>query len=121
MKNLIILVVEDNNVNFLFLEEILTSIKATVLHAKNACEAIEICSNHPGINLVLMDIKLPDMSGYDAAKKIKQLNPDMPIIAQTAYALEGDRDKALECGCNEYIAKPIKLDHLIELVLIHKK
>ena len=68
-----------------------------------------------------MDIKLPDMDGYTATRKIKQLNPDLPVIAQTAYALEGDRDKALNCGCNDYIAKPIKHKQLIELVLKFRK
>jgi len=120
-KSLTILVVEDDEVNFLFIEEILASINAKVLHAKNAFEAIEFCKNNQKIDLVLMDIKLPDMDGYTATRKIKQLNPDLPVIAQTAYALEGDRDKALNCGCNDYIAKPIKHKQLIELVLKFRK
>ena len=118
---LTILVVEDDDVNYLYLEEILTNIKARVLHAKNASEAIEICSNNNAINIVLMDIKLPDMNGYKATHDIKKINPELPVIAQTAYALEGDREKALECGCNEYIAKPIKKDQLVELILKYKK
>jgi PAS domain S-box-containing protein len=120
-KSTTILVVEDDDVNYLYLEQILSGIKATILHARNAGEAIDIFSNNSEISLVLMDIKLPDMSGYKATEKIKQLNPEIPVIAQTAYALEGDREKALECGCDEYIAKPLKQDQLIELITKYNK
>jgi PAS domain S-box-containing protein len=116
-QGLTILVVEDDDVNFLYLEEILTNLELKVLHAKNASEALELFKKYPKIKIVLMDIKLPDMSGYEATKKLKQLNPNLIIIAQTAYAMSGDRDKAIASGCNEYIAKPIKQEDIIELVM----
>jgi PAS domain S-box-containing protein len=121
MKKRIILVVEDDDANYLYLEEILKSIKATVLHAKNGSEAVDICSHCKKINLILMDIRLPDISGYEATRKIKKQMPEIPVIAQTAYALEGDKDKALDCGCNDYIAKPLKQEQLIKLILKYDK
>ncbi len=119
----VILIVEDEEFNYLYLEEILLGIDTEIVHAKNGSEAIEICRNDLSIDMVLMDIKLPDISGYDVVKKIKSFRSDLPIIAQTAYALTGDREKALEAGCCDYISKPIddkelieKVDHYTQLV-----
>ncbi len=69
---------------------------------------MEVCLNNPDIDLVLMDIKLPTIDGYEATRQIRKFNKDVIIIAQTAYALEGDREKAIAAGCNDYISKPIK-------------
>jgi CheY-like chemotaxis protein len=72
--------------------------------------------SNPEISLVLMDIKMPVMNGYLATKKIKKLRPDLPVIAQTAYALVGDREKAIQAGCDDYISKPILEEKLIEML-----
>ena len=77
-----------------------------ILKARTGIEAIVACRNNPDIDLVLMDIKMPDMDGYEATMQIRQFNKDVIIIAQTAYALTTDREKAIEAGCNDYISKP---------------
>jgi CheY-like chemotaxis protein len=77
-------------------------------------EAVEICKKKPDINLVLMDVKMPVMDGYEATKLIKEINPELPVIAVTAYGLSGDKEKALAAGCDDYIAKPFEPDDLIE-------
>ena len=116
-----VLIVEDDYVNFLYLEEVFKNLEAIVLHAKNAAESFKLVNEHSDVNIVLMDIKLPDISGYEVTRKLKKLNPATPIIAQTAYAMAGDREKALECGCDEYIAKPIKQEELLNLIIKYKK
>jgi len=87
-----------------------------VLHAANGEEAVEMCKTNPQINIVLMDIKMPKMNGYDATKLIKKMKPDLPIIAITAFALSEDRNKALLAGCDNYLPKPVKADKLIASV-----
>jgi PAS domain S-box-containing protein len=114
--NMVVLIVEDDEINYLFLETILSKNKIKLLRAVNGLEAVELCHNNPNINLVLMDIKLPFMNGYEAAKRIKQDNPHLPIIAQTAYAMYEDRKKALEAGCDGYISKPIKKAELMKMI-----
>ena len=111
-----ILIVEDDYASSLLIETFLFDRGASLLKASNATIAFELLKNEPNIGLVLMDIQLPDMSGYEASKKIKNKYPKIPIIAQTANAMEGDRKKALDAGCDEYIAKPINCDELISKI-----
>jgi PAS domain S-box-containing protein len=106
-QNTKILVVEDVLDNFLLLREIIDETKAQVIHASDGTSGIEMVKSIPDITLVLMDIQLPDINGYEATKAIKLLKPKLPVIAQTAFGLSGDREKALEAGCDEYISKPI--------------
>ncbi|MFO7940374.1 MAG: ATP-binding protein, partial [Bacteroidales bacterium] len=113
---LTILVAEDEELNYLYIEEVLTEHGAHLLHARNGIESVELCKRHPEIDLVLMDLKMPKMNGYEAAKEIKALYPDLPIVAQTAYAMSGDREKTLEAGFDDYIAKPMKPDSLKTLI-----
>jgi len=110
-----ILVVEDDYTSYFFLEELLEVLKCKVLHAPDGMEAVRICA-HQRVDLVLMDIQMPHMNGYDATRKIREYNAHVPIIAQTANALHSDRVKCIEAGCNDYIAKPIMAHELIELV-----
>ncbi len=84
--------------------------------AKTGIEALEICRNNPDLDLVLMDIKMPGMDGYEATRQIRLFNEDLVIIAQTAFAQEGAREKAIEAGCNDYIAKPFGKDELLALI-----
>ncbi|WP_372751707.1 PAS domain S-box protein [Labilibaculum sp.] len=110
----LILVAEDEISNFKLIEAILKRNSYEVIRAENGAEAVEICRDNSNISLVLMDIRMPIMDGLIATKKIKSFKPNLPIIAQTAYAMDGDENKALEEGCNDYISKPIRRDLLLE-------
>jgi len=109
-----VLVVEDYEVNYHYIELILKESNLNVLHASTGSNAVSLVKSRNDIDLILMDIKLPDIDGFQATKMIKDYNPDIPIIAQTAYALAGDKTKALEKGCDDYVAKPIKKKELYE-------
>ncbi len=111
-----ILIAEDEETNYLFLEELLEETGARILHARNGQEAIDLCKDQPEIQLVLMDIKMPLMDGYTATKIIKKFKPDLPVIAQTAYAMADDKTFAIAEGCDDYISKPIEKVELIALV-----
>jgi PAS domain S-box-containing protein len=119
IKQLKILIVEDNETSELLLTTIVKKYCKEDLHARTGVEAVEACRNNPDIDLVLMDIQMPEMNGYYATREIRKFNKTVIIIAQTAYALEGDREKALEAGCNDYISKPISQVLLKELVNRH--
>jgi CheY-like chemotaxis protein len=79
-------------------------------------EAITICQNNPDINLILMDIQMPEMNGYEATQQIRKFNKEVIIIAQTAFAMAGDKEKSIAAGCSDYISKPIKKDELELLI-----
>ncbi len=115
-KNLKILIAEDEMASDKYLTIILNSFSNDILHADNGKDAVDIAHTNPDIDIILMDMKMPLMSGFDAARKIRGFNNDVIIIAQTAYALVGDEEKALEAGCNYYISKPIDKDELINLI-----
>jgi len=116
IKNLKILIAENDEPSDLLITFVLEKFRSTVLHAKNGVEAVEICRKYPDINLIMMDLKMPEMDGYEATRQIRKFNTDVIIIAQTAYGLAGDREKAIEAGCNDYISKPIKIDELHALI-----
>lgn len=116
IKDLTILIAEDESMNFLFLKEILSLPNVEIIHAGNGEEAVEIIKSNPSVSLVLTDLKMPILDGYEATRIIKKLRPNLPVIAQTSYAMIGDREKALEAGCDEYIAKPISRDELYSLI-----
>jgi len=121
MKNLKILIAEDDESSEMFLSTALTRLVKELLIARTGVKAIEICRNNPDIDLVLMDIRMPDMDGYEATRQIREFNKDVVIIAQTAYALAGDREKAIEAGCNDHIGKPIIISVLKGLIQKHFK
>jgi signal transduction histidine kinase/CheY-like chemotaxis protein len=116
MKQLKILIAEDDEESEMLLETVVEKYSKKVLKAKTGIEAVEACRNNLDIDLVLMDIKMPEMDGYEAARQIRQFNKDLVIVAQTAFALSGDREMALEAGCTDYISKPIRKDKLIEVI-----
>ena len=118
VRKLKILIAEDDEVSELLLEEELITVGKEILIAKTGVDAVETCKNNPDIDLVLMDIRMPEIGGYEATKQIREFNKEVVIIAQTAYGLSGDREKAIEAGCSDYIAKPINIAKL--LVLIQK-
>ncbi len=109
----VILVAEDIELNFMYINELLTPTGAIIVRAENGKKAVDYCLNNTRIDMVLMDILMPVMNGYDATRQIKAIRKDIPIIAQTAYALTEDRGKALASGCNDFIAKPISKDELL--------
>lgn len=101
-----ILIVEDDIVSESMLEIMIEDYCKSPLIAKNGLEAVQLCKDNPDIDFVLMDIKMPELNGYEATKQIRQFNKDIIIFAQTAFALPGDREKAIVAGCNDYISKP---------------
>jgi PAS domain S-box-containing protein len=114
-----ILVVEDEAYNFEFVEIILTRLHVGILHASNGAEALRLFDEHPEIGLVLMDFKLPDLSGQEVTTRFLEKRPGIPVIATTAYAMSGDREKALELGCAGYLAKPIRIEELSAMLTLH--
>jgi len=111
-----ILIAEDEAVNFRFFEEVLDESLVNLIWVKNGKDAVLKCQEIDAIDLVLMDLKMPEMNGYEATREIKKIKPKLPIIAQTAYALIGDEKKAREAGCNEYIHKPINISALLNIL-----
>jgi PAS domain S-box-containing protein len=111
-----ILVAEDDDINYLYLEAVLSKMKIRIVRAHNGLEAVDLCKKNPEIQMVFMDIKMPFMNGLDATKKIKELYPDLPVIAQTAYAMNEDKSKVYEAGCDGYISKPIRKAELIAFI-----
>lgn len=124
LENTVALVVEDDPVNMYFITSLLKKNKIQFLKAGNGKLAVEMVKNHPEIDIVLMDIQLPILDGYDATRQIKQIRPQLPVIAQTAYALYNERENCLKAGCNDYLSKPIKPNLLFDkmaLLLQNKK
>lgn len=109
----VILVVEDVDTNKIFFDAALRRTKAKILWAKDGQEAIDIFKANR-IDLVLMDLQLPVMDGYAATREIKKIKKEVPVIAQTAHVMSGEREKCLEAGCDDYLAKPIRLQILID-------
>lgn len=115
-QNCKILVAEDDEMSYQFLKRLLEQKGIGIVHAKNGTEAVEMVRNDNEISLVLMDIKMPVMKGEEAIRQIRTFNKNIPIIAQTAYAMPADRNKFLETGGNDYISKPINSVKLIKLL-----
>jgi PAS domain S-box-containing protein len=111
-----ILIAEDEVPSFKFLNMVLTKMDIRVLWAKNGVEVIDICKTDPSVNLILMDIKMPLLNGYEATRQIKMIRPELPIIAQTAYAMISDKAEALKAGCDDYLSKPIHIGQLKDLL-----
>jgi PAS domain S-box-containing protein len=114
--NKTILLVEDEESNYLLIKTILKNTEASILWAKNGKEGVEMIDSHEEISLVLMDIKMPVMDGYEATRMSKVIRPKLPVIAMTAHALYGDEEKALERGFDNYIAKPINKNLLFTIL-----
>jgi len=115
-SNKIILVAEDVETNYHFLNAILTETKAKLIWARDGEETVKLCSDSERVDIVLMDIQMPKLNGYDAATQIKQINPNIRIIAQTAYAMPNDNIKCIEAGCDDYISKPLNSGLLLEKI-----
>jgi CheY-like chemotaxis protein len=109
-----ILIVEDETSNYKYLEALLNN-RARLMWAKNGLEAIDICKEKQ-VDLILMDIKLPKIDGFEATRQIKEMKPEIPIIAVTAYAMEADKNESIQAGCNNFISKPFKMEELFSLI-----
>ncbi len=112
-KDKVILIAEDEDVNFRFLEAVLQKSQTQILRAKTGKEAVELCKNIGKIDLVLMDIKMPEMNGFEATKIIKKSRPDLPVIAQTAFAAQDELLRCQQSGCDDIITKPIDIKLLL--------
>jgi PAS domain S-box-containing protein len=108
-----LLIAEDEDLNFLLLEKLLTGANVRIIRAVNGREAVEVCKSNPRIDLVMMDLRMPVVNGYDATKQIKEFCPDLPVLVQTAYVNDADRNKIFECGCSDVICKPIEQEILL--------
>lgn len=107
-----ILIAEDDSSNYMFLESLLRSTGAELIWARNGHQAVDIHAGHDDIDLILMDIRMPEMNGLQATQKIRSTDQDIPIIALTAFAFADDRGKSMEAGCTEHLSKPVKIEEL---------
>lgn len=108
-----ILIAEDDDINFYYLSTVLKNKLIDIVRAQNGLEAIEQCHNRPEIELILMDLKMPEMDGFEATRQIKATFPDLPVVAITAYAGTEDKQKALDAGCDDFLTKPLKKEFLL--------
>jgi len=115
-KDLKILVIEDNEIAISLLKKYLESISKKVYFCTNGKDALALCKEHSDIDLIFIDMKLPDIDGYELTKKIRKTNKDNIIIAQTAYALNEEKQNAYKAGCNDYIAKPFTEDDIKKVI-----
>jgi len=111
-----VLIVEDDETSALLISEVIKTISKEILNATTGIQAVNHCQNNPDIDLILMDIRMPEMDGYEATRRIRQFNKEIIIIAQTAHGLSGDREKSIVAGANDYISKPIKKEELLKLI-----
>ncbi len=114
-----VLVVEDNEISRVYFEAALKKTNAKALWAKNGREAVDFFENETPIDLVLMDLNMPEMDGFEATRLIKKIKPNVPIIVQSAYILSGEEEKSYEAGCDEFLSKPIRLNNLLEAINRH--
>jgi len=119
IQGLKILVAEDDPISDLFLQKMIRNFAKEVLKVVTGDEAVETCRQNPDIDLILMDIQMPGMDGYEATRQIRQFNTKVIILAQTALALKGERENALEAGCNDYLSKPISVDDFSNLIRMY--
>ena len=117
LKGRKILIVEDDFSSRLYLNKILEKSEVIMLNAGDGQEAVDMARNNPDIDIILMDIQLPVMDGYESTQKIREFSSDIIIIAQTAYGLLGDTEKIIDSGFDDYIIKPILAKNLIEKLL----
>jgi two-component system, cell cycle response regulator DivK len=116
-----ILIAEDEETNFIYLETALQKTEIIILRAKNGKEAVELVKVNPQIDLILMDIKMPEMNGLEATRSIKSFRKDIPVIAQTAFAMEEDRRNCTAVGCDDFMPKPIRYKILLETLAKYLK
>jgi PAS domain S-box-containing protein len=114
-----LLIAEDEDTNFMLLAALLSEMKYHIIRAVNGIEAVAICHSNPNIDLVLIDIKMPELDGFEATRRIREFRPELPIIAQTAFTTDSDRKMAMDCGCVDFICKPIDKKELLAKISAH--
>lgn len=119
LANKTILIAEDDEINYHLIKEVLKYTNVKLLWAKDGIQSIELLQKHPETDLVLMDIRMPEMDGYQATRKLKQINKDLPIIVQTAFAMVDDKQKSFDAGCDGYLAKPLNTKKLLGMIYNH--
>jgi CheY-like chemotaxis protein len=115
-KNKTILIADDIDINFAFLKAAVKNTNAEVIWAKNGKEAVDLVQSNPDISIVLMDIIMPEMDGFEATRRIKQINSNLPVVCQTAYPSKENYLASLECGFDTYLAKPIKVQGMLQVI-----
>lgn len=118
-RKLKILIAEDDETSEMFLSVVFGNLNHTLLKVWTGNTAVDVCRKNPDIDLVMMDIKMPGIDGYEATRQIRTFNKNVVVIAQTAFGLVGEREKALQAGCNDYISKPIVIDLLLNMLEKH--
>jgi len=111
-----VLIVEDNENSDSYFRAALHKYGVSTLSAGNGKEAIRIFGENKQIDLVLMDLNMPEMDGFEATQRIKSMRPEVPVVAQSAYILSGEEKRSVEAGCDEFLAKPIRLNSLFEVL-----
>lgn len=114
-----LLIAEDEEANYNLLATILDPTNAKIIWVKTGKEVVDRCKHDPSIDLVLMDMKMPEMNGFESTKQIKILRNELPVIAQTAYAMSTDEENCLRAGCDDYISKPLRIDNLLSKIDKH--
>jgi PAS domain S-box-containing protein len=114
-----ILIVEDDDFNYLLLEAVLNGIGVKTIHSENGEKAVDIVKTDKQIDLILMDLRLPDLTGFETTRRIRSLNTSIPIIAQSALSRQEDIDEALNAGCNDFISKPFDTPVLLKKISIY--
>jgi PAS domain S-box-containing protein len=118
-RMLTILIAEDDDINFNLIEHYLSGSKTNIIRAKNGLEALDVCMHQPGLDLVLMDLKMPEMDGFLATRKINEMKPELPVIAQTAFIDE--KEKIFKSGCVDVLIKPFNQQELFQVIRKHTK
>lgn len=114
-----ILIAEDEELNYMLLDQLLSGYNLKLIRVMNGAEAVHSCKTNPAIDMVIMDVKMPVMDGYEATRLIKLVRPEIPVIMQTAYSRESDKEKAFQCGCDGYMSKPIVISQFLDLIKKH--
>jgi CheY-like chemotaxis protein/anti-sigma regulatory factor (Ser/Thr protein kinase) len=115
-EKMTILIAEDDYASYAYLKSLLSGPGITFLHTTDGKETVKAVRENPGLSIVLMDLRMPGLNGLEATMQIRKFNKNIPIIAQTAYALAGDRETALQAGCNNYISKPLNSRELHKII-----
>jgi CheY-like chemotaxis protein len=116
VRKLKILIAEDDEASEMLMNITVKPFSKEILEAGTGVEAVQACRDNPDIDLVLMDVRMPELDGYKATRQIREFNREVVIIAQTAFGLSGDKERAIEAGCNGYLAKPIIKTELLALI-----
>lgn len=119
-KKFTLLVIEDDEASYRLIEAALRVIDLEMLHADNGQDGINLFSEH-NVDLVLLDIQLPGMDGYEVLDHLKKINPKIQVIAQTAYSMSDDKDKCIELGCSDFLSKPLNIMQFRELIAEYKE